>query len=700
MNTGIRRCSALGAPPSSEKPRRPAFARIFMCALLVFAAVCAASTTASAAVVVSITNLSAGELVNRGSYYEMSLPASTGVVSFDVSIAGAEYGSGLIFRTLIGDAANHPVSLVSPSRVSVLDAGANPVTFSMSPNPTGEAQVGDVMLSLIYETTGASLGNVRIQVTRGSGAAAASGIELGPASQAAGSGEAAELSVIQSETVMPEIRIDGNSATLTYKNPAAVSWGGAAPDITLVIGDITQLQKDTPVRIPGWNSGTAVYDVVLPPQQINAILSAKADDIASNIISGITYQEDPENTDTDFQMLALVPTERVVLPEFTTVEPVDEAFMATVENSLDLVADTMELITRIPNDILLDIKVFYMGVEAGDFAIVRIPISDEQLFPLLHLALQQGIVLPGGDGEARWTPTGSGGVDIGGLNQSYDPAGYDYLQIMGPNAAFRTSVPNGAITNSPVTLVFPSDIDYEVLLENEPVEYLTGQALSENGRYTVIARARIEDEQATQEAQAELGDLTGVLELLKFEKTCRFSFRIITKPVSGLLCYNAPPGFVVSAASVNGNEIKLISDHFVFVDANGDYEVETASENDPSVTMTARFTVNNTTPAVELIGASNGIATYGSVELVPAANVEKLTVLKDSQPYSPYANMIDEPGTYRITAADSAGNRSHYEFRVLYSLNMSGWTSFILLILLVGGVGGYLYYVRTHMKVR
>lgn len=339
---------------------------------------------------------------NVVTHYEFNIAETAETASFQVSIAGEDFTEPLTVNVQIAESENHPVSAVSingggPSAV-IPNASPFTIAFTLNNADFYGFATGSIRLDIAVQSTNASLGSVPFIVNRGSPDASEentdSGEELidpnaqndysdydGGDSSPMPEGLQSFADILTDEAYLPEIVIDGNTARLTYLISIASWSGGEAGENVLTLNDISRLERDMPIDVPGpkLNPQAADYTVTLPASHINAVLAAKAEEIAVKLSAG-TYREEPSGHIE--QSLRLEPVHLPPLQAETEVLPAAEGFASAGYGELALYADTQTLLEA-GEQMSVEADVFYKGVASPVRAILALPLSDAELFPVL-----------------------------------------------------------------------------------------------------------------------------------------------------------------------------------------------------------------------------------------------------------------------------------------------------------------------------
>jgi hypothetical protein len=187
-----------------------------------------------------------------------------------------------------------------------------------------------------------------------------------------------------------------------------------------------------------------------------------------------------------------------------------------------------------------------------------------------------------------------------------------------------------------------------------------------------------------------------------------FTFRIIIGPTNSFFEYTPPIDYFIHSVFLNDEEVILRNEQHFTMSEDGTYQFimqrgyfdEDAEINDNFDVVSARIILKTTPPVVFFEGVNEQMVAVGSVQYwVEEPDVE-LRIVRNSRPFSA-AGTLTQVGNYRIIATDLAGNESIFDLRV-----QSGGRDFTVVwvglmgVTLPSGLGGYLFWNRTHLRVR
>ncbi|MCL2500717.1 MAG: hypothetical protein FWE90_10365 [Defluviitaleaceae bacterium] len=280
------------------------------------------------------------------------------------------------------------------------------------------------------------------------------------------------------------------------------------------------------------------------------------------------------------------------------------------------------------------------------------------------------------------------GEETGEAAEADIPPPMPYETVIGTDEILFSNVPNGMITNDPVFLMFPME-NVSITRNGLPFAYIPGTPIETAGQYVVSV---------TMELQLRL-DV--------------HHFRIVTTPVNDLVEFTAPDGFIIEEALIDGIAMQITDPRVFPVFDDSEYRLTFAREG-TRYTVTVR--IKRTPPQLvfmrmletghmqEIFISEDGDSFFeGPIAFAPHEQGDDVftiqTVLNRSA-YNPANNTLTEPGRYRVTVTDQAGNSTAYTFRILYVMDVpTVWIIIIASVMLVL-LGVYLIHNRMTLRVR
>jgi len=664
-----------------------------------------------AAPVISVRVLSGALFADAGTHYELS--ATDNRITLEVDANMIPDGLELFFTTSAADGSN--ISSVFPTRSALRGRGSSHVSIDLLPNHSGADIRSELLLIFEYANSSEPPPRTeRIQITQRSTEAPWQPNQ--PPEPDTLRDELAIIAMLESSVTMPDILFVDRTAILSYSSGGVIAWAGTGADVQLTIRDVSALSADTPLVIDDFRpTVNAVlspnrYTVTIPPAQVNYILGSFADEIVNGFPHEITLMEDPLRSDDRYSFL--IPTATAELPRGATVFT-DSPFVTVPNDSvLALAAETEWLASFAGRDADIRFLLRYNGIPASNILQMTIALSRPELYPGVMRTLTD-TDFPGVNEPEPVRPEQG---EVGRrLTQTYDASRSLFVQRLNSGHSFTSNIPNGLVTNGPVVLEFSENIEFTILRDDKPTDYYRARtSVTEPGSYRVLVRVvetvaqetDIIPSEITLEDIVNMQDIT-LAELLDTTQDTvvhegEFRFRIVAGMTNSLVFYNPPPGYRITELIYEDIPVTNFSPRFIRLTADGTYRVTVAgAEGEPVFTTEImRFTM---LPVIFLEGVADGASTTRPVTFRVESRgpgIADVDVRLDNARVPPRGGHLTAPGLYRITATDYAGNSSTVSFRILYSVNVSGWTVIALTILILGGLTGTMVYFRRNMRVR
>ncbi len=265
-----------------------------------------------------------------------------------------------------------------------------------------------------------------------------------------------------------------------------------------------------------------------------------------------------------------------------------------------------------------------------------------------------------GEGKAPDPEKGA----IGGIReQVYVEARDSYLVTMNNGRELVSSVPSGFTGPGSVELIVAEGESCQLFLNDEPVEYIRGNSLVDEGSYRMSLD----------------GD--------------EFAFTIVSS-VNQMELYPAPLGHRFVKALRDEEELKLSSGRYVPMEEDGVYHLVMEGEGGASM----EFDLIKDTQAPEAaVTVGKGTA---SIQYL-SEDISRIILERDGEVVEGFAGyQISQPGSYRLTVADQAGNESTAFFTLRYSVNKYGIVAAVLILFTIAGAVVFTVHVKKNMKIR
>lgn len=249
--------------------------------------------------------------------------------------------------------------------------------------------------------------------------------------------------------------------------------------------------------------------------------------------------------------------------------------------------------------------------------------------------------------------------------QVYNPARGVYLVTLESGKDLVSNVPEGYIGPGPVEVTVAEENADQVLLyrDDQPAEYVRGEAVTEPGRYRLVMDG------------------------------CSYIFAIAAR-TGDLDLYPAPAGTHFTSASFDGESLPLESDRYVRMKQDGAYVLFMEGENGEKLEVPL---VKDTQAPEFEVTLQGGTA---SIQYL-SDDIAQILLEKNGEPVTGFSGYtVNSPGTYRLTVTDGAGNSSSVEFALRYHVNAYGIAAVILVILVIAGAVGFIIHTKKTIKIR
>ncbi len=263
-------------------------------------------------------------------------------------------------------------------------------------------------------------------------------------------------------------------------------------------------------------------------------------------------------------------------------------------------------------------------------------------------------------------------------NMGYDTEQRMYVNYVQGDKSKRyySSLPNGIITNG--------SISFQIGTRHQYVLYRNGDRVTDADIYNIVQEGAYVMETYGQ------GSTDGD----------RFEFTIVQSITNSMEWFQIPEGFNYISVIVNDEQAAAPSGTSSQMPSDGKYIYEFGCDK-IGISYNVEIEKDTVAPRLELQGVIGDIA-RGPVTMVRAGEEESvIEVVRDGQSVNvPYTLTLEDYGEYIVTIRDKAGNSSEYRFTIQMYFTMTSMLVFLLLIIIVAGLGGYFRYVKSHLRVR
>ena len=255
----------------------------------------------------------------------------------------------------------------------------------------------------------------------------------------------------------------------------------------------------------------------------------------------------------------------------------------------------------------------------------------------------------------------------------YDSANKAFLYYVDGSSGqtIYSSVADGMITAQAVAVKADAGVAFEVYLDGERIENMSGGPFQEPGEYVVMYMGGAVSERI-------------------------FSFTIVPEQCNYVTGYKLPMGFEMVNATLNDEPVAFDRDYIKLAE-EGEYNIQYQCMK-TNVPYEFRVRTDFTGPVLSLEEVIDGVA-RGPVDISDAKNAAVVNLYHDGEKIA-RKDILTESGEYYIELADEAGNMTTYSFTILIYFDGNSWLFFLLILAACIGVLIYLMHSRKHLRVR
>lgn len=249
--------------------------------------------------------------------------------------------------------------------------------------------------------------------------------------------------------------------------------------------------------------------------------------------------------------------------------------------------------------------------------------------------------------------------------QEYERSTGNYVITLENGMKLTSSAPEGYVGPNPVYLsVSQGDAVLTKLYKDDELqEFLNNSTISAYGRYRV--------------------EMDGY----------SYHFTLANK-VGQMDVYPVPAGMEFTEVRFNDEVMNLASSQYVEMMNDGTYVFEMSGKDGGKVEATL---IKDTASPEINVSVSKSTA---SIQYL-SSDIENVELFKDGELVPGFkGTSISEPGKYKLTVYDGAGNETSANFSLKYQMNLYGILAIILVILSVAGIGAFVVYTKKNTKVR
>lgn len=256
-------------------------------------------------------------------------------------------------------------------------------------------------------------------------------------------------------------------------------------------------------------------------------------------------------------------------------------------------------------------------------------------------------------------------------NVVYDRTQAAYVYTVG-NSEIVSSVMDGMIVQDTVSIVPDSNLTVTLYCDGEELTDADLGSISEPGSYVLQTEVSGQSQQV-------------------------MSFTLAGEASSTIDRYAVPTGFVVTAASRDGEEIGW-EQGSVDMSTEGTYVIDYSCER-AGISYVLNLKIDHTAPVLIIEGVDEDNLARGPVYLL---NVEEgATVsIQHNNSWGGYQQKLTQSGEYRVRIQDAAGNSSDYYFTILIYFDSSSFVFIGLVLAVIAAVVGYVVLSRKRLRVR
>ncbi|MCQ2566499.1 MAG: hypothetical protein MJ194_06640 [Clostridia bacterium] len=246
---------------------------------------------------------------------------------------------------------------------------------------------------------------------------------------------------------------------------------------------------------------------------------------------------------------------------------------------------------------------------------------------------------------------------------------YEFTGLGTAGVSFSCSVCNGMYTTDAVILQSDPTTQLRVFLNGEQLEYEGEGEFDAVGTYIVRDR----------------------------DNSLVLSFTILDYTTNAVSAYDVAPFFFVDSVYHDGVLVEAPGNRIDMTE-DGEYRISYYCY-DTEVNYVLDVIIDHTAPELEITGLDQNNIAHNAVVLSDRESGSAMVILKDGDEI-PLAQTLTASGEYEIRYSDEAGNTSTYYFTIRPYLDANAWTFVFIVALLLIGVGAFMIYTRTHMRVR
>ncbi len=260
---------------------------------------------------------------------------------------------------------------------------------------------------------------------------------------------------------------------------------------------------------------------------------------------------------------------------------------------------------------------------------------------------------------------------------SYDRTAHNFSYATPDRSGYiRSSVANGMITTSKVSVDIPDGLSVSLYRDGEPQPEMDTLNIVDAGSYALVM--------TNSESQYQI-----------------LNFRIVPEKTGAITAYDIPDGFTLQTLDHEGDAQDTTGVSSVDLQKDGKYRM-TYRCDATGIDYSLSVTIDHTPPEITLEGVTDGMA-KGPVTVKGLEKSDRVTVTRDkTQLTEPLllTNVLKTPGAYHIVVTDDAGNTTVKDFTIRFYLNSQGLVFTLIALASFAGVLIYMYVSKKRLKVR
>lgn len=241
--------------------------------------------------------------------------------------------------------------------------------------------------------------------------------------------------------------------------------------------------------------------------------------------------------------------------------------------------------------------------------------------------------------------------------------------------AVSSSVCDGMVTTDQVSLECDNGLEVSLFRNGELVENADMNNIKDPGGYTLVAYG------------------TDIKHQL-------LSFTILPPKTGELKTLTLPAGFRLTQLIRAGTMQEMPQTGSVDLSQDGDYIIRYCCEQ-TGKSYELKVEIDHTMPQISFEGLGDENSVRGAVKVTGLETQDSIDVKMNGQDMQfPSDGVLSEPGIYKVSVRDDAGNELVREFEIKLYLNSQGLWFAGVFIAIIASVAAYMIWVRKNLRVR